>query len=78
MHFPVNSLYEISEKGKKSILVQVTKRPAAFEKIRVRNLESGEEDFLVNYIKDNTEIFHIPPYKADGENIIQSKVKVKQ
>ena len=60
MRFPVNSLYEISEKGKEPIYIKVITSPDEFNMIRVRDMKSGEEDYLVNYIKTEVEISHIP------------------
>jgi hypothetical protein len=68
MRFPVNSLYEISEKGKEPVYIEVITSPSEFNKIRVRNIKNGEEDYLIKYLKTDAEISHIPDPEIRNDN----------
>ena len=60
MPFPLHSLYEIHEKGRKPFLVKVIHSNPDIHKTRVMEISSGKEKNLFDYLKGDVEIYHIP------------------
>jgi hypothetical protein len=60
MPFPVNSLYEIHEKGKAPFFVRVIHSTSEIHKTKVVEVKSGKEKYLFEYLKNDAEIYHIP------------------
>ena len=56
MSFPIDSLYEIREKGKPPLFVKVINCPLALHQIKVVEIESGKENYLLSYLNDDVEI----------------------
>jgi hypothetical protein len=54
MGFSVNSYYRIYRKNKKPVEVKIIESPLAFHLIRVEEIESKKEDYLIEYLRDES------------------------
>ena len=61
MAFIFNSYYRITVQSKPPFVVQIINQPSSIHLIRVRDIETGAEKFLMDYFVDATiEIEQIP------------------
>jgi hypothetical protein len=61
MSFPVDSYFSVSSLGKKSVIIRVIENSLAFHLIRVQEIESLKEKYLIEYLLDDSaEIDQIP------------------
>jgi hypothetical protein len=54
MPFPVNSYFSVSSKEKKSVVIKVIENSHAFHLIRVQEIDSLEEKYLIEYLLDES------------------------
>lgn len=54
MPFSVNTYYRITAKNKEPVTLKVIERPLAIHLIRVLNIKTKEEKYLMEYFDDET------------------------
>jgi hypothetical protein len=68
MPFGINSLFKIQAKGEEPVIVKIINDTTVFNKIKVKEIGTGKQAYLAEYLKGDVEIEAVSSLEIKKKN----------